>query len=195
MKSVTEDPWPLLGLSSIPSHCSEPQPVSCHIPVAPAGRGAIPSSMGLCQRCTYPHILPAFSFLSTMSVSVPVPCQGGCGEVSCPGGPTGPFSRADGAVALVLEGQWGPGSSLPGWTGWSGFSESGNVLAVTPAWPGVVVTCSDLELFCLLRSLPPSSPCPGDLPPACAAVSPGSERVCPPWSHGRHRWHRCFVRI
>lgn len=69
---------------------------------------------------------------------------------------------------------------MPGWTGWAGFSESGNVLAVTPAWPGVVVTCSDLELFCLLRSLPPSSPCPGDLPPVCAAVLPGSERVCQP---------------
>lgn len=195
LKSVAEEPWPLLGLSFTPSHCSQTQHMSCQVPVAPDGRGAILSCVGLCQECTYPHTLPAFSLFFPMSVSVPVPRQEGCWEVSCHEGPAGPLSRADGAVALVLEGQWSPGSSLPGWTGWAGFSESGNVLAVTPPGPGVVVTCSDLELFCLLRSSPPSSPCPGDLPPACTAVLPGSEGVWQPWSHGRRRWHHCFVRI
>lgn len=190
MKSVTEESWPVLGLSFIPSHCTEPQHVSCPVPVAAAGTGTMPSSMG-----THTH-KPSLHFpFFPRSVPVPVPCQEGCGEVSCPRGPPGPLSRAGGAVALVLEGQWSPGSSLPGWTGWAGFSQSGNVLAVTPAWPGVVVTCSDIELFCLLRSLPPSSPCPGDLLAACAAVSPGSEWVCQPRSHGRRRWHRCFIRI
>lgn len=55
------------------------------------------------------------------------------------------------------------GSSSPRWTGWAGFSESGNVFAVTLAWPGVVVTCSDPELFCLLRV-----PCP--LPPPALEI-------------------------
>uniref|UniRef100_A0A8C5IL21 Uncharacterized protein n=1 Tax=Junco hyemalis TaxID=40217 RepID=A0A8C5IL21_JUNHY len=107
--------------------------------------------------------------------------SGGLWEVSCHGGPTGPLSRADGAVALVMEGQRSPGSSLPGWTGWAGFSERGNVLAVTPTWPGVVVTCSDVEIFCLLPSLPPSSPCPGDLPPAsrCLVLGPSLSRHFP----------------
>lgn len=87
------------------------------------------------------------------------------------GVPQDPFA---GLVGLQLQPQrasGAPGSSSPHWTGWAGFSESGNVLAVTPAWPGVVVTCSDPELFCLLRvPCPLPSPCPGDLPPACSAI-------------------------
>lgn len=33
---MMEDPWPLLGFSFIPSHCSEPQHVSFPVPVAPS---------------------------------------------------------------------------------------------------------------------------------------------------------------
>lgn len=68
-----------------------------------------------------------------------------------------------GPVWLWLHpGGWG--SSSPRWTGWAGFSEGGNVSAVTPAWPQEVGTCSDPELFCLLPV-----PCPLP-PPACAAI-------------------------
>lgn len=113
-KLEREDPWLVLGFS----RGSEPWHVSCRVPVAPGQERGDARPHRVCVEAA--NTLPAFSLFLPVSVSVPVPCQEGCWEVSCHGGPAGPLCRAGGATAPAPEGRRNPGELLssPDWMGW-----------------------------------------------------------------------------
>lgn len=81
----------------------------------------------------------------------------------------------------------GPGSSAAGRTGQAGSAQRGNVLAVTPAWPGwlQLARIRSFSVSHVLRA-PSSSPSPEDSPPGPAAIL-SLGRPAPPAT----QWQRC----